>query len=98
MKCPSCGHLEDKVVDSRSTKEGIAIRRRRECLACGRRFTTYEYIEIPLMIRKHDGRRESFDRAKLKQGIVIAAAKRPVSVEAIYRIVSDVEEKACETG
>ena len=98
MKCPTCGHLEDKVVDSRSIKEGAATRRRRKCLACGKRFTTYEYIEVPLMIRKHDGRREPFDRSKLKRGIMIAAAKRPVSTEAIERIVVDVEEKAYETG
>lgn len=98
MKCPSCGHLEDKVVDTRSIREGTATRRRRKCMACGKRFTTYEYIEIPLMIQKHDGRREPFDRSKLKQGIMIAATKRPVSTEALERIVVDVEEKAYETG
>jgi len=73
MKCPFCSHLHDRVVDSRESKEGGAIRRRRECLACGRRFTTYERVEdMPLMVLKKDGRREPFDRGKLMRGLVVA--------------------------
>ncbi|NQU05093.1 MAG: transcriptional repressor NrdR [Calditrichaeota bacterium] len=99
MKCPFCGHQEDKVVDSRSKKEGAAIRRRRECLNCGERYTTYEYIEAtPLVVLKGDGRSEAFDRGKLKAGIVIALAKRPVSPEIIDGTVSEIEEKCYETG
>lgn len=98
MNCPFCGHPDDRVIDSRSLKEGAAIRRRRECTVCNRRFTTYEYIEVaPLTIIKHDGRREPFDRAKLKRGIAIALAKRPVSSDAIEDIVREVEEK-CHSG
>ena len=93
MKCPFCGHPEDKVVDSRSIKDGAAVRRRRECLGCSRRFTTYEYVEFPLMVIKHDGRREPFDRAKLKRGINLALTKRPVSPEQIDRLVAEVEER-----
>ena len=93
MKCPYCGYSEDKVVDSRAKREGAAIRRRRECLNCGARFTTYEYIEgTPLVVQKRDGRSEPFDRGKLKRGVIIALAKRPVSPEAIERLVSEVEE------
>ena len=98
MKCPFCDHPEDKVLDSRMIKDGAAIRRRRECLECARRFTTYEYIEIPLMVLKHDARREQFDRGKLKRGIVTALAKRPVSAEAIDRLVAEVEEHCNESG
>jgi len=86
-------------VDSRSIKEGAVIRRRRECLGCGQRFTTYEYIEFtPLVVRKLDGRNEGFDRGKLKRGVVIALAKRPVSPEEIDRLVSEVEERCHELG
>ena len=99
MKCPFCGHLEDKVVDSRSKREGAAIRRRRECLNCGERYTTYEYIEpTPLVVLKGDGRSEPFDRGKLKRGLVIALAKRPFSPETIDEIVTEVEEKCYEAG
>ncbi len=81
MKCPFCGHLEDKVVDSRESREGDVIRRRRECLECGRRFTSYERIdEIPYMVVKKDGTREKFDRQKLMNGLLKACEKRPVSL------------------
>jgi transcriptional repressor NrdR len=91
MRCPYCHHLEDKVIDSREAKEGIAIRRRRECEKCGRRFTTYESIEeIPLMIVKKDGRREPFLREKLVNGIQKACEKRPIATEAIESMVSEV--------
>lgn len=92
MKCPQCGFEEDKVVDSRTTKEGEAIRRRRECLKCGFRFTTYEYIErAPLMVVKKDGRREQYSREKLLGGLVKACEKRPVSSEQLERVVDDIE-------
>jgi len=81
MKCPFCNHMEDKVVDSRESKEGDAIRRRRECLGCERRFTTYERIdEVPYMAVKKDGRREKFDRQKVLGGLLKACEKRPVSM------------------
>ena len=81
MKCPFCGHLQDKVVDSRESKEGDAIRRRRQCLECKRRFTSYERIdEIPYMVVKKDGRRERFDRQKVLAGVLKACEKRPVSM------------------
>ena len=84
MKCPFCGHLGDKVVDSRESKEGEVIRRRRECLDCGRRFTSYERIdEIPYMVIKKDGTRERFERQKLIAGLLKACEKRPVSIAAI---------------
>jgi transcriptional repressor NrdR len=92
VKCPFCGHLGDKVVDSRETKEGEAIRRRRECLGCGRRFTSYERIdEIPYMVIKKDGSRERFERQKLIAGLLKACEKRPVSVAALERIADRVE-------
>ena len=92
MKCPYCGHLGDKVVDSRESKEGDAIRRRRECLECGRRFTSYERIdEIPYMVVKKDGSRERFERQKLVSGLLKACEKRPVSVSALERIADRVE-------
>jgi transcriptional repressor NrdR len=92
MKCPQCGFEEDKVVDSRTTKEGEAIRRRRECLKCGSRFTTYEYIErAPLMVVKKDGRREHYSREKLLGGLVKACEKRPVSREQLEKVVDDIE-------
>jgi transcriptional repressor NrdR len=92
MKCPYCSHLGDKVVDSRESKEGEVIRRRRECLECGRRFTSYERIdEIPYMVVKKDGSRERFDRQKLVQGLLKACEKRPVSVAALETIADRVE-------
>jgi len=92
MKCPQCSFEEDKVVDSRTTKEGEAIRRRRECLKCGHRFTTYEYIErVPMMVVKKDGRREEYSREKLLGGLSKACEKRPVSREQIERVIDDIE-------
>lgn len=92
MKCPYCGYKEDKVVDSRSTQEESAIRRRRECLKCGKRFTTYEYIEeVSSMVIKKDGRREPFDRKKILSGIIKACEKRPISMEQMEGIVTEVE-------
>src|SRR3954468_7749291 len=92
MKCPYCGHLGDKVVDSRESKEGEVIRRRRECLECGRRFTSYERIdEIPYMVVKKDGRRERFERQKLVGGLLKACEKRPVRVAALEAIADKVE-------
>ena len=92
MKCPFCGHLGDKVVDSRESKEGEVIRRRRECLDCGRRFTSYERIdEIPYMVIKKDGTRERFERQKLVNGLLKACEKRPVSTAAIERVADKVE-------
>lgn len=93
MRCPFCGHIEDKVVDSRESREGDSIRRRRECLECGRRFTSYERIdEIPYMVVKKDGRRESFDRSKILSGVLRATEKRPVSMTQLESIVDDVEK------
>lgn len=92
MKCPYCGHLEDKVVDSRESREGEVIRRRRECLACSRRFTSYERVdEIPYMVVKKDGRRERFERQKLIAGLLKACEKRPVKVNALEAVADRVE-------
>ncbi|MBI1875565.1 MAG: transcriptional repressor NrdR [Acidobacteria bacterium] len=92
MKCPYCAHLGDKVVDSRESKEGEVIRRRRECLGCGRRFTSYERIdEIPYMVVKKDGSRERFERQKLIAGLLKACEKRPVTVSALEAIADKVE-------
>lgn len=94
MKCPFCGHLADKVVDSRESKEGEAIRRRRQCLKCGRRFTSYERIDrIDYRVVKKDGRRERFDREKLMNGILKACEKRAVPVKRLEAIVDQVEQK-----
>jgi len=93
MKCPFCGHADDKVVDSRTIKDGELIRRRRECLECTKRFTTYERIEeIPLMVVKKDGRREPFDRSKIVIGVLKACEKRPVGVEQIEDLVDRIEK------
>lgn len=92
MKCPFCNHLHDKVVDSRESKEGDAIRRRRECLGCERRFTTYERIdEVPYMVIKKDGRREKFDRQKVLGGLLKACEKRPVGMARLAELVNRVE-------
>ncbi len=97
MKCPFCGHLDDKVVDSREARVGDLIRRRRECLKCERRFTTYERIdEIPYMVIKKDGRREKFDRQKLLQGLLKACEKRPVAVNKLESIVDEAEAYVSE--
>ena len=94
MKCPYCGHLEDKVVDSRAGEDGATIRRRRECLQCGRRCTTYERSEtIALMVIKKDGRREPFDRQKLLAGLLKACEKRPVGMEQLDVLVDGIERE-----
>ena len=94
MRCLFCGHLESKVIDSRSTEEGTTIRRRRECLECGKRFTTYEKIEtIPIIVVKKDGLRESFDREKVLNGILRACEKRPVTLSDIEKLIDDIESK-----
>lgn len=99
MKCPYCGHKDDKVLDSRSTREGEGIRRRRECLACARRFTTYEEIEeMRLMIVKKDERREPFDRSKILKGMLTACEKRPVSVAQLESAVDEIERALYNRG
>jgi len=98
MKCPFCGHLEDKVVDSRESREGDVIRRRRECLKCERRFTSYERIdEVPYMVVKKDGRREPFDRQKIMAGLLKACEKRPVSPAKLEAIVKAAERYVQES-
>lgn len=98
MKCPFCGHLEDRVIDSRESKEGEAIRRRRQCLECERRFTTYERIdEVPYMVIKKDGRREKFDRQKVLAGLLKACEKRPVSMGRLSELVDEVEAMVTES-
>jgi transcriptional repressor NrdR len=98
MRCPFCGHLEDKVVDSRESKDGDSIRRRRECLECARRFTSYERIdEIPYMVVKKDGRRETFERNKIMAGLLRACEKRPISAGQLESIVDDVEKAVQDT-
>ena len=94
MNCPRCGHVENKVVDSRAGKDGDVIRRRRECISCGRRFTTYERIEeeLPLVV-KRDGRREPYDRQKILSGIRKACEKRPVSADTIEHLVETLEQE-----
>ena len=106
MKCPFCSHLDDKVIDSREGKTGDLIRRRRECLKCGRRFTTYERIdEIPYMVIKKDGRRERFERQKILQGLLKSCEKRPVAtnklealVEEVERVVTEAPEREMQTS
>ena len=99
MKCPSCSNLENKVIDSRLNKEGNSTRRRRECLSCGERFTTYERIEktLPFLI-KQDGRREEFDREKVLSGIKKACQKRPISIQQMEALVDRVEQYCQERG
>lgn len=92
MKCPYCGYSESRVIDSRPTDEGERIRRRRECLKCAKRFTTYEVIEnVPIVVIKKDKSRETFDRSKLLNGLLKACEKRPVSVDTLERIVDEIE-------
>ncbi|HKZ21865.1 MAG TPA: transcriptional regulator NrdR [candidate division Zixibacteria bacterium] len=94
MKCPFCSHEEDKVVDSRTAQDGRAVRRRRECLKCGKRFTTYEFIEtVSLTVVKNDARREPFDRQKLLRGMILACNKRPVSEKKLESLVDEIEEE-----
>ena len=99
MKCPFCNHLEDKVVDSRESREGDAIRRRRQCLGCERRFTPYERIdEVPYMVIKKDGRREKFDRQKVLAGLLKACEKRPVGMGKLAELVNQVEAKVVDSA
>ena len=99
MRCPFCGHIEDKVVDSREAKIGDTIRRRRECAKCGRRFTTYERIDqIPYMVVKKDGRREKFDRQKILAGLLKACEKRPVPMSKLEEIVNEAEALVAESA
>ena len=99
MRCPNCGSLDTKVLDSRPTEDGYAIRRRRECLNCGFRFTTYERFEVgPILVVKKDGRRERFDREKIKKGVMKACEKRQVSMEDVERLISNVELKLQKEG
>lgn len=94
MKCPFCGYLESKVIDSRPAEEGATIRRRRECLECQKRFTTYEIIErMPLVVVKRDGSRQSFDKSKLINGMVRACEKRPVALAQLEKIADDIEQE-----
>ncbi len=98
MKCPYCQDAEDRVVDSRETREGTVIRRRRECQGCSRRFTSYERIdEIPYMVVKKDGKREAFDRAKVLNGLLTACEKRPVPVRKLEEIVEEAETQVQES-
>ncbi|MGD0884977.1 MAG: transcriptional regulator NrdR [Thermodesulfovibrionales bacterium] len=99
MKCPFCGNLEDKVIDSRTSKEGDSIRRRRECLKCGKRFTSYERVDdvVPMVIKK-DSRRESFDRGKILGGLKKACEKRPISVDLLEGITDAIEKKLTGMG
>lgn len=99
MRCPFCGHQEDKVVDSRTAQDGRAVRRRRECLDCGRRYTTYEYIEnLTLSVVKRNNARELFDRSKLRNGIELATNKRPISIRQIDELVTEVENEILDLG
>lgn len=99
MKCPFCSFIDNKVIDSRLTKDGDVIRRRRECLDCGRRFTTYERVEemLPLVVKK-DGRRETFDRNKILTGIIKACEKRPISITVIEKTVDSIEASFTDVG
>ncbi|HSQ85760.1 MAG TPA: transcriptional regulator NrdR [Desulfobacterales bacterium] len=99
MKCPFCGEIDNKVIDSRLSKDGAVIRRRRECIICGRRFTTYEHIEeIPVMIVKKDGRREVFSREKVRSGLQKACQKRNISINVIDEFLDELERDLRETG
>ncbi len=97
MKCPHCGSLDDKVIDSRSLANGEAIRRRRECLSCNLRFTSYERIEEkPLMVVKRDGRREPFERSKIERGLIRSLEKRPISQMSIENFINEIEDEAAQ--
>jgi transcriptional repressor NrdR len=99
MKCPYCGEIDNKVIDSRMTKDGNTVRRRRECLGCNRRFTTYERVEqLPIVLIKKDGRRETFDRAKVLVGMQKACEKRDISVNTLEQFVDDLERELQEMG
>jgi transcriptional repressor NrdR len=97
MTCPFCGHKEDRVIDSRESKEGDVTRRRRECLKCARRYTTYERSdEIPYMVVKRDGRREKFDRQKILEGLLKACEKRPIPMAKLAEVVDEIESKLAD--
>ena len=97
MKCMYCGFTESKVIDSRASEDGTSIRRRRECLRCGRRFTTYETVETtPVLVIKNDGTRQPFDASKIRNGIIKSCEKRPVALHDIDRLVSDIEKKSIQ--
>lgn len=97
MRCPHCGSLDDKVIDSRSLANGEAIRRRRECVSCGLRFTSYERIEEkPLMVVKRDGRREPFERSKIERGLIRSLEKRPVSQMSIENFINEIEDESAQ--
>src|ERR1700683_5313070 len=99
MTCPFCGHVEDRVIDSRESREGDSIRRRRQCLACDKRCTTYERIdEVPYMVIKKDGRREKFDRQKVLNGLLKACEKRPVAMAKLAEVVDAVEAKLADNS
>jgi transcriptional repressor NrdR len=99
MKCPFCGHLEDRVLDSRTSREGFSVKRRRECVGCSRRFTTYEQIEeLQVVVVKKDGRREPFDRAKIMRGMQLACLKRPVSADTLAQIADGIERAIYDLG
>src|SRR5512145_1166909 len=99
MRCPFCGNTEDRVVDSRESREGDVIRRRRECVSCERRFTSYEKIEVePFQVVKRDQRREPYDREKMMSGLRIACRKRPISEEALVRLADSIEAEMQESG
>ncbi|MCE5198639.1 MAG: transcriptional regulator NrdR [Armatimonadota bacterium] len=99
MRCPFCGHEDDKVLDSRTAKGGEAIRRRRECLACGRRYTTFEQVEeLHVMVVKRDMRREPFDRNKILKGMTVACEKRPVGMDVLESIADDIEREVHDLG
>lgn len=99
MKCPFCGHQDDKVLESRTVRSGEAIKRRRECLACSRRFTTYEQIEeLQVMVVKKDGRREPFDRTKALRGMIVACEKRPVGMDTLESIADDIERTVYDSN
>ena len=94
MRCPFCGYAESKVIDSRPAEEGATIRRRRECLACQKRFTTYEIMErLPLVVVKRDGSRQTFDKIKIMNGMLRACEKRPVSIQALEKIADEIEQE-----
>lgn len=99
MRCPYCNETEDRVVDSRTNRDGRSIRRRRECASCGRRFTTYEYVEErPIQVRKVDGSIESYDRRKLEKSVRIACVKRPISLSQIEALVDELEDELHQLG
>jgi len=99
VRCPACTHLDDKVVDSRQADDGVTIRRRRECLACGQRFTTFERLEeVPLVVVKRSGDRVPFDRSKISAGVVAAAKGRPVTLEAVEDLCTDLENLVRRAG